>query len=151
MRSLMESLLDDDLVNKTDEIIKDNIKQFLKNTYIGHAHCEISKYPNKDDKYEVSTTKYIEVKNPNITSLTDRSFVWNKVRGDFNCSLCSSLNSLEGAPKEVDDFYCNNNQLISLKGVPKKVTGDFYCNQNTTKFTENDIRKVCSINGRIIC
>ena len=30
MKSLRESLLDDDLVNKTDEIIKDNIKQFLK-------------------------------------------------------------------------------------------------------------------------
>ena len=30
MKSLMESLLDNDLVNKTDEIIRDNIKQFLK-------------------------------------------------------------------------------------------------------------------------
>ena len=131
MKSLRESLLDDDLVNKTDEIIKDNIKQFLKNTYIGHAHCKISEYPNKDGKYEVSTTKYIEVKNPNITSLTDGSFVWNKVRGDFNCSLCSSLKSLEGAPKEVGDR--------------------FYCYDCAGKFTKEDVKKISNVKNNIIC
>ena len=83
----------------------------------------------------------------NLTSLRGAP---EKVKGGFYCGS-NQLTSLEGAPKEVDDFYCNNNQLISLKGVPKKVTGDFYCNQNTTKFTENDIRKVCSVNGKIIC
>ena len=175
MKSLMESLLDDNLVNKTDEIIRDNIKQFLKKTYVGSANCEISRKPNADGKYEVSSTKNIEVTDYNITSLTDGSFVWNKVRGDFNCSLCSSLKSLEGAPKEVGrdfecsgclslkslegapekidgSFYCNNcKSLNSLEGAPKEVGGWFYCYGCASKFTEDDVKKISNVKGEIRC
>ena len=160
MKSLRESLLDNNLVNKTDELIKDNIKQFLKNTYTGSANCEISEYPNKDDKYEVSSTKNIEVTNYNITSLTNGSFVWIEVRGDFNCSGCSSLKSLEGAPKEVGkDFECPGcSSLKSLKGAPEKVGGSFYCSRcNSLTSLEGAPEKVrknfnCSMcNSLIYC
>lgn len=30
----------------------------------------------------------------------------------------------------TNDFYCNNNRLISLEGCPSKVDGDFRCNNN---------------------
>ena len=52
-----------------------------------------------------------------------------KVGGDFNCSFCASLTSLEGAPQEVDGgFWCNNcASLTSLEGAPKEINGDFDC------------------------
>ena len=127
MKSLMESLLDDGLVEKTDKMIKDEIKAFLNENYNGSI--KISQKPNAEGKYEVSSTTDIEVKNPNITSLTDGSFVWNEVKESFSCSDCTSLKSLEGAPKKVGgDFYCSRcPSLNSLKDAPKKVGGDFIC------------------------
>ena len=68
MKPLRESILDDDLVAKTDEMIKNEIKAFLKENYKGANLCKISRNPNSDGKYEVSSTKDIEVKNYNITS-----------------------------------------------------------------------------------
>ena len=67
MRSLRESLLDDDLIGKTDKMIKDEIKAFLKANFEGSSSCKISRKPNADGKYEVSSTKDIQVKNKNIT------------------------------------------------------------------------------------
>ena len=216
MKSLRESLLDDDLIDKPNKIIKDEIKSFLKANYNGAI--EISKEPNADGKYEVSSVTYIEVKNRNITSLTNGMFIWTNVDGSFYCSRCKSLKSLEGAPKEVrggfrctgcgsltslkgapekvgggfychscnslislegapkkvgDDFYCYNcESLISLEGAPEKVGGTFdcsYCQSLKTlegapkevrrnfdcrfckiKFTEDDIKKVSNVKGKII-
>ena len=173
MKSLRESLLDDDLITKTDKMIKDEIKAFLKANYMGISLCKISKNPNSNGKYEVSSAKNIEVKNYNITSLTNWSFIWIEVGGDFNCSGCSylkslegapekvgdgfdcsyceSLTSLEGAPKEVgDDFNCNNcDSLKSLDGAPKKVGGNFFCRACKIQFTEDDVKKVSNVKGQI--
>ena len=99
MKPLRESLLDNDLVEKTDKMIKDEIESFLKANYRGSI--KISREPNADGKYEVSSTKDIIVKNRNITSLTNGMFVWMVVNGSFDCMSCNSLESLEGAPKEV--------------------------------------------------
>ena len=173
MKTLRESLLDDDLVEKTDKMIKDEIKSFLKENYTGVSLCKISRKPNSDGKYEVSSPKHIEVKNNNITSLTNGMFIWTTVDGHFNCSYCNSLTSLEGAPKEVVmGFYCDHNEIISLTGSPKKVGGHFYCNynrltslegapkevggnfdcgDNKTKFTEDDVKEVCKVKGKIYC
>jgi hypothetical protein len=46
-------------------------------------------------------------------------------------------------------FSCSNNQLTSLEGSPKEVGGDFFCKNNKIKFTEEDVRKVCKVKGRI--
>ena len=53
------------------------------------------------------------------------------VTGDFRCSY-NNLTSLEGAPKEVGDWFdcSHNNQLISLEYAPKKVGGSFECSYN---------------------
>ena len=76
MKSLRESLLDDDLADKPDKMIKDEIKSFLKANYDGSI--KISKEPNADGKYEVSSSTNIEVKNKKITSLTNGMFVWKR-------------------------------------------------------------------------
>ena len=129
MKTLRESLLDDGLVEKPDKIIKDEIKSFLKENYKGSI--KISKEPNKDGKYEVSSTSDIVVINRNINSLTNGMFIWTTVGGYFSCSFCFKLESLEGAPKKVGgDFYCSfNKSLKSLENSPKEVGGNFYCSR----------------------
>ena len=62
MKPLRESLLDDDLVGKTDEMIKDEIESFLKANYNCKGPIKISRKPNTDGKYEVSSSTNIEVK-----------------------------------------------------------------------------------------
>ena len=129
MKTLRESLLDDGLIDKTDKMIKDEIEAFLKANYNGTI--KISQKPNADGKYEVSSVTYIEVKNRNITSLTNGMFIWTLIDGSFYCSGCKSLKSLEGAPKNVRrGFYCDKcNSLISLKGAPKEVSMTFDCSR----------------------
>ena len=173
MKTLRESLLDDDLINKTDKMIRDEIKAFLKANYKGSI--KISRKPNTDNKYEVSSTTNIEVKNKKIASLTNEYFVWATVDGYFECIYCVKLESLEGAPKEVgeyfdcsgcdsiislkgapkkvgDNFYCSRcNSLKSLEGAPEKVRRGFYCYGCPHKFTKDDVKKVSDVKGEIKC
>ena len=130
MKTLYESLLDDDLIGKTDNMIKDEIKAFLIENYKGLM--KISRNPNADGKYEVWSSANIGVKNKNITSLTNGAFIWTTVNGSFEVLDCKYLKSLEGAPKKVgEDFYCSScDSLTSLKGAPEKVGGNFYCDYN---------------------
>ena len=149
MKTLYESLLDDDLIDKTDKIIKDEIKAFLKETYNGVM--KISKKPNADGKYEVSSTKTITVKNRNITSLTNGMFIWTTVDGSFGISYCDSLKSFEGAPEKVgENFHCSKcNSLESFEGAPKEIGGDFNCTGcNSLKSLEGAPR---TINGYFRC
>jgi len=53
--------------------------------------------------------------------------------------------------KEVGgDFICYDAQLISLDGCPKKVGGDFNIKNNARKFTEEEVRAVCNVKGKVI-
>ena len=93
------------------------------------------------------------------------------VNGDFFCAG-NKLTSLKNAPKSVDGvFLCSNNKLTSLKGssvsvgiinfdcsfnnltslagAPKTVGGDFSCGFNDIKFTEEQVRAVCDVKGKI--
>ena len=127
---IIESILDiEDNIDNIDESIKDQIKQFLKDNFTNASKCKISKKPNKDGKFEVLSNGDIEVKNQQITSLTNGVFIWNNIGRNFNCWGCKSLISLEGAPKKVGgDFICYNcKSLTSLEGAPKEVKGDFIC------------------------
>ncbi len=53
----------------------------------------------------------------------------NIVNGNFNCSWCDSLNSLEGSPNTVN--------------------GNFICKGCGVKFTEEEVRKHCNVEGDI--
>ena len=149
MKSLRESLLDDGLVEKTDKMIKDEIKAFLNENYNGSI--KISQKPNTGGKYEVSSTTDIEVKNTNITSLTNGMFIWIIVDGYFDCSYCKSLKSLEGAPKKVGGrFYCDNCiYLESLKDAPEEVGKDFNCSSCTSLKSLEGVPK--EIGGAFYC
>ncbi len=47
------------------------------------------------------------------------------------------------------DFWCYCNQLTSLKGAPEHVGGDFHCYNNAVKFTEEQVRAVCNVKGKV--
>lgn len=59
----------------------------------------------------------------------DGMFQWGVVKGGFRCAYRKTLETLEGAPKEVHgDFMCNDCSVLkSLEGAPKTVVGDFNC------------------------
>ena len=69
------------------------------------------------------------------------------VVGYFSCRS-NKLTSLIGGPEYVEFFDCRNNQLTSLKGAPEMV-GGFDCSFNKKQFTTQDVKAVCSVNGRI--
>jgi len=58
----------------------------------------------------------------------DSDGLWSTV-GTVNLSDCG-LSQLPLKFGVVGYFYCNNNQLTSLKGAPKIVRSDFYCQSN---------------------
>ena len=71
------------------------------------------------------------------------------VGGNFYCSF-NNLKSLQCAHIIVGgDFYCYDNELKSLFGAPETVGGDFYCYNNPGNFTEEQVRAVCDVKGKI--
>ena len=84
------------------------------------------------------------------SSLTSLKGAPKEVGGDFICSDCYDLKSLEGAPEEVSgSFNCSDcYNLKSLEGAPKEVGEDFCCD---SKFTEDDVKQVSKVKGKIDC
>jgi hypothetical protein len=71
------------------------------------------------------------------------------VGGNFFCGT-NNLTSLENCPKTVDGtFGCSFNYLTSLTGAPTIVGRDFYCGNNTVQFTEEQVRTVCDVKGKV--
>lgn len=99
----------------------DTVESFLQSNY-SKSKFNISKKPNKDGKYEVSSKDYIKATNKELTSLTNGMFVWKNVRGlDF--SNCHKLLSLDGLPEEGDcegpyDYKFND---IEIKQIQKEL------------------------------
>ena len=72
-----------------------------------------------------------------------------EVSGNFDCSH-NALTSLEGSPKKVGgNFTCFSNKLTTLKGSPKEIGGNFSCSSNSVKFTEEQVRAVCEVKGKV--
>lgn len=68
----------------------------------------------------------------------------------FDCSG-NKLISLKGCPKKIySSFECNRNNLTSLEGCPEEVEGNFSIKNNKKQFTEEEVRAVCSVGGRVI-
>ena len=84
--------------------------------------------------------------NNKLTSLINSPSI---VVGSFYCGS-NQLISLKGAPKSVGrDFFCSNNNLTSLEGAPTYVGGSFSCGNNSVQFTEEQVRAVCNVKGKI--
>ena len=172
MKSLKECILEgildiEDNINY--DIKEDVIEQFLKDNYDIRGPHTIKE---TKDGFIVDVKGQVEVKNRDITSLTNGLFEFGKVEKGFNCSECRLLTSLEGSPKEVgwsfncsyckslktlegapkevgETFYCNNcKSLKSLKGAPQECYS-FYCNDCGVKFNTEDVKKYTKVDGVI--
>ena len=123
----------------------------------------IKQYIRNGSRNELDLSDYGLTKLPEILKNVD-------VERYFICSV-NKLTTLENSPKTVGgSFYCGNNQLISLKGAPTYVGGEFGCGNNKltsldgaptyvggsfncrynpVKFTKEQVRAVCDVDGRI--
>ena len=123
----------------------------------------VKQYIRNGSRNELDLSDYGLTKLPEILKNVD-------VERYFICSV-NKLTTLENSPKTVGgSFYCGNNQLISLKGAPTYVGGEFgcgvnkltsldgaptyvggsfNCRYNPVKFTEEQVRAVCDVDGRI--
>ena len=124
------------------------IKNYIRNGSKGNlslSGLNLTKLP--DILKDISVGGSFFCYNNKLTSLENCP---KTVGGYFNCSI-NKLTSLKGAPSSVGrHFYCSNNLLTSLEFAPKSVGGDFHCNDNPVKFTEEQVRAVCDVKGRII-
>ena len=104
------------------------IEEFLKENYdIRGTHT----IKETKDGFIVDVKGEVEVKNRDITSLTNGLFEFGEVSRDFDCASCKSLKTLKGAPKIVWwSFDCSGcKSLKTLKGAPEKVGWSFDCSK----------------------
>ena len=120
---IKESLLDDD-----DKFYGSNSDKKIIEGWI-HDNYRVTGELTISDDFVVNCTGHIVIKNKSITALTNGLFRWAKVDGDFHCSGCKKLKSLEGGPENVGgSFDCSHcGKLTSLEGSPKDVQGTFDC------------------------
>ena len=125
MRTLHESLLDiNDAEAGLETIIM--IDKWCKDNVGGN-------YVIDKKTLTINSEVSIVITNTKLTGFP--SYIrFGTVGGDFDCSHCTSLKSLEGAPEKVKlGFFCSDcTSLKSLKGVPKEVDTDFSCNGCTS-------------------
>ena len=123
MRSLKEVLL--------EKLENTNAARTAVEEYI-NANYDVKgilTFENVNGVCIVNCNGNVKVKNKKIEKLTD-GFEWGNVKGDFICSTCINLKSLEGAPENVGgNFDCRGCiKLTSLKGTSKTiVVGKFDC------------------------
>lgn len=71
-----------------------------------------------------------------------------KVGGSYNCSS-NKIKSLKGSPAEIKMMFAfMNNQVSDLAGHPKKAN-TVMCSGNPGKFTEEQIRAVCTVGSKV--
>ena len=118
-----ESLSDGEGVLSDPERDNRIIETWVKENYRFNRQLKIN------DDLTVDCPGSVSVKKQNITSLTNGLFRWGEIKGDFDCSNCFNLTSLEGSPEEVSgDFDCYNcGELKSLEGAPESIGGTFDC------------------------
>lgn len=92
----------------------------------------------------------VSLRNLYLTEVLDLSDVL--INGSYDCSK-NDLTNLVGSPHTIYGWCdCSENpKLNSLKGIPKTVKGDFWIDLLFEDlFTEEYIRSVCNIGGKII-
>ena len=105
----------------------------------------ISRKVSEGSLKEVEDT--IWVNGTNLRSLENKD-IPPKISDNFWCNH-NQLTSLKGGPKTVGGHYhCNNNKLTSLKFAPKTIGEDFACTSNKLTSLEGGPK---TVGGRFDC
>lgn len=126
MKTLYELLMDNynTLSENADPNSLDRmeVEKWINENYSVNGVLDISKKPNKDNKYVVSCNGTLRLRSHSeLTHLTNGMFIFKNVT-NFFCQHAYSLETLEGAPTECKEFWCSGcNKLKDLVGSPKKV------------------------------
>ena len=118
---ITEGILDiEDNINI--DMTEDAVECFLRNNYkiLSSYTIKITK-----DGFIVDVKGSLMVKNKDITSLTNGVFEFGSVGGDFFCSYCTKLTSLEGAPQKVGGHFCCNDCKLNTFYISDSTTGCF--------------------------
>ena len=145
---LFESTAPDIFIpRRTEDRLERMIKQYIRNGSKGNlslSEMELTVLPDTLKNINVDGDFFCA--GNKLTSLQNAP---KSVGGSFYCSS-NQLISLKGAPTYVGgEFGCGNNKLTSLDGAPTYVGGSFNCRYNPVKFTEEQVRAVCDVDGRI--
>ena len=125
---------------RKENSFKLRVRNFLSNRE------DANKFKISKDGKHLNASDTVRITDDDIS---DGKFIvpFGKVNWNFDCMSCTSLTSLEGAPKEVySDFYCYGcKNLKSIKDLPKIIGGDLYID----KRFEGKIPKDVTIGGEI--
>lgn len=118
-----KSKADDNFIeNLMDVLIEDRFNELIYSNDVAYEKISIGFLPPTNENFILFGL------NPeNVTINQDNEIEY---KGDVDLSN-RGLTKIPFDFKKVDgSFYCNNNQLISLKGSPYIVSGNFYCYNN---------------------
>ena len=109
------------------------------------ADLGITKY-KISKKGKVDVTGNVDISGKGLKKIPVKFGV---IKGEFYCEN-NQLKSLKGSPRKIfGTFYCYENKLKSLKGSPNAILGDFNCRNNKKEFSEEEIREKIKITGTI--
>ena len=101
---------------------------------------DIKNYTINDD-FSIDVNGNVNLELKDLTELPDH-IQFGVVRGNFVCTD-NNLASLRGVPRVVGQgFYCDINKLTSLEGAPEKVGEKFDCNYNQLSSLEGGPKEV---------
>ena len=133
---------------RTEDRLERMIKSYIRNgskESLELSNMNLTELP--EILKDISVGGHFFCHNNKLTSLINAP---KSVDGVFLCSN-NKLTSLKGSSVSVGiiNFDCSFNNLTSLAGAPKTVDGDFSCGFNDIKFTEEQVRAVCDVKGKI--
>ena len=146
---LFESTAPDIFVpRRTEDRLERMIKSYIRNgskESLELSNMNLTELP--EILKDISVGGHFFCHNNKLTSLINAP---KSVDGVFLCSN-NKLTSLKGSSVSVGiiNFDCSFNNLTSLAGAPKTVGGAFSCGFNDIKFTEEQVRAVCDVKGKI--
>jgi hypothetical protein len=123
------------------------LKQLFENTRFPSSKEEVESILNKykitnytiNDDLTVDVDGGVDLYGKSLTVIPVQ---FGKVTKYFDCSG-NQLASLQGAPREVSGgFWCHANKLISLQGAPREVGGSFKCSENQLTSLKGSPREV---------
>ena len=133
---------------RTEDRLERMIKSYIRNgskESLELSNMNLTELP--EILKDISVGGHFFCHNNKLTSLINAP---KSVDGVFLCSN-NKLTSLKGSSVSVGiiNFDCSFNNLTSLEGAPTSVGGAFSCGFNDIKFTEEQVRAVCDVKGKI--